>query len=98
MQDRIGSIVMPLGGQSSGLPDLADGVGAETDDPTSDQDLECVEDLDAEAVTKGFYQRSHAGDKLIHGAGLRAEVLRVVVDYSQDTNFARICPLSSSHR
>ena len=70
--ERVGGIVMTFGRQTSGLPDLADGVGTETDDPTRDQNLECVEDFDSEAITERFYQRGEARDKLIHGAGLRA--------------------------
>lgn len=39
---------MAFGRQTSGLPDLADGVGTEADDPTRDQNLECVEDFDSD--------------------------------------------------
>ena len=47
-------------------------VGAQADDPARDQDLEGLEDFDPEAVREGSYQRGEARDKLIHGAGLRA--------------------------
>jgi hypothetical protein len=63
---------MPFGRQTSGLPDLADRVGTETDDPARDQDLEGLKDFAPEAIPEGSYQRGEAGDKLIHGAGLRA--------------------------
>ena len=45
MEDGVGGIVMTFGSQSGGLPDLADGVWAETDDPASDEGSECGEDL-----------------------------------------------------
>src|SRR5262245_23377568 len=69
MEDGVGRVVMPPGGQPGGLPDLADGVWAEADDPAGDQDLEGLEDLDAEAVAQRRYQFGEAGDKLVHGGG-----------------------------
>ena len=61
MEDGVGGIVMPLGGQTSGLPDLADGVGTETNDPTGDQDLEGLEDLDRKQSRKGSTNAARLG-------------------------------------
>ena len=71
-EDVVGGVVVPLGGQTGGLPDAADGVRAETDDPASDQGLERLEDLRVEAIAKRLYHRGERRDKLIHGVGLRA--------------------------
>ena len=65
--------MMTFGCQTGRLPDLADSVGTETDDPARDQNLECVEDFDSETITEGFYQRGETRDKLIHAADLRAK-------------------------
>jgi hypothetical protein len=54
MENGIGGIVMPLGRQTGSLPDLANGVGTDTDDPTRDQNLEGAKDFDPEAVAKRF--------------------------------------------
>ena len=62
---------MPFDRQTSGLPDLADRVATETDDPARDR-IWKVWRRDPEAVTEGSYQRGEARDKLIHGAELRA--------------------------
>ena len=50
MADGVGGIMTAFGCQTSGLSDLADSVGTETDDPTRDQNLEGVEDFDSEAT------------------------------------------------
>ena len=97
MADGVGGIMMAFGCQTSGLSDLADSVGTETDDPTRDQNLEGVEDFDSEAITEGFYQRGEARDKLIHGAGLRANSVLGVLKQPQDTESAGVCPLLLSH-
>ena len=97
MADGVGGIMMAFGCQTSGLSDLADSVGTETDDPTRDQNLEGVEDFDSEAITEGFYQRGEARDKLIHGAGLRANSVFGVLKQPQDTESAGVCPLLLSH-
>ena len=89
--------MMAFGCQTSGLPDLADRVGTETDDPARNQNLECVEDFDSEAITEGFYQRSEARDKLIHGAGLRANLVFGVLKQPKNTGSAGVCPLFLSH-
>ena len=72
VEDGVGGVVVPLGGQPGGLPDLADGARAEADDPAGDQGLEGLEDLGVEAIAERLYQRGEAGDKLIHRADLRA--------------------------
>ena len=69
MEDGIGGVVVPLGGQAGGLPDAADGVRADADDPAGEEDLEGLEDLDAEAVAQRRYQFDESGDKLVHGGG-----------------------------
>jgi hypothetical protein len=97
MEDRVGGIVMPFRRQTGGLPDLADRVRTETDDPARDQDLECVEHFDPEAVTEGSYQRGEARDKLSHGAGLHANSVFGVLYQPQDTESAGVCPLLLSH-
>ena len=56
MEDGVGGIVVPLGRQPGGLPDLADGARAEADDPAGDQRLEGLEDLGAEAIAERLYQ------------------------------------------
>src|SRR6185312_7287741 len=66
VEDGIGGVVVPLGGQPGGLPDGADGVWAEADDPSGDQGLKGREDLGVEAIAEGLYQGDEAGDKLIH--------------------------------
>ena len=72
LEDGVSRIVMPLGGPTGRLPDLADGARAEADDPTGEQRLEGLEDLRVEAIGERLYQCSEAGDKLIHGVDLRA--------------------------
>ena len=89
---------MPLGGQTGGLPDLADGVRAEADDPTGEQDLEGLEDLGAEAIAERLYQRGEAGDKLIHRADLRAVTILVCLKQPQDTESAGDGPLFLHHQ
>jgi hypothetical protein len=71
MEDGVGGVVVPLGSQAGGLPDLADGARAKADDPTGDERLEGREDLGMETIAKRLYQSGEAGDKLIHRAGLR---------------------------
>ncbi len=72
VEHGIGGVVVPLRGEAGGLPDLADGARADTDDPPGEEHLEGLEDLDAEAFAEGSYQVGEAGDKLIHRADLRA--------------------------
>ena len=72
MEHGIGRVVMPLGGQSGGLPDLADGARPEADDPTGEEGLKRGEDTGVKAVAEGLYQGGERGDKLIHRADLRA--------------------------
>ena len=48
-------------------------------------------------ITEGFYQRGEARDKLIHGAGLRANSVFGVLKQPQDTESAGVCPLLLSH-
>jgi hypothetical protein len=72
VEDGIGGVVVPLGGQTGGLPDRADGVWTAADDPSGDQGLKGGEDLGVEASAERLYQSSEAGDKLIHRADLRA--------------------------
>src|SRR5262249_1177655 len=69
VEDGIGGVVVPPGGQPSGLTDLADRPRAQADDPASDEDLEGLEDLGAEALAERRYQFYEGGDKLIHGVG-----------------------------
>ncbi len=79
VKDGVGRVVMPSGGQAGGLPNLADGVGTDANDPAGEQNLESLEDFNSEATPERFYQRGEAGDKLIHGAGLRANSVNVVL-------------------
>jgi hypothetical protein len=72
MEDCVGGVMMPLGGQPGSEPDLADGTWPLTDDPAGEQRLERLEDLGMEAVLERHYQGGERGDKLRHGAGLRA--------------------------
>jgi hypothetical protein len=72
VEDGIGGVVVSLGRQAGRLPDLAEGAGAEADDPTGEQGLEGREDLGVEVVAERLYQRGEAGDKLVHRADLRA--------------------------
>jgi hypothetical protein len=74
VEDGIGGVVVPLGGQAGGLPDLADGAGAEADDPAGDQGLEGLEDLGVEAIAERLYQRGEAGDKGLE----RTKVFRIL--------------------
>ena len=97
MEDSVGGIMMAFGCQTSGLPDLADRVGTEADDPARNQDLEGLEDFNSEAVTEGFYQLGEARDKLIHGAGLPANSVFGILKQPQDTESAGVCPLFLSH-
>jgi hypothetical protein len=56
MEHGIGGVVVAFGGQSGGLPDLADGPRSEADDPAGEQGLEGLEDLGSgEAGAEGFY-------------------------------------------
>src|SRR5262249_28996380 len=73
VEDGVGGIVVPPGSQPGGLPDLTDGPRAVAGDPAGEQGLEGLEDLDAEAVPEVSYQIGEAGDKLVHGAGLRRD-------------------------
>ena len=85
VEDGVGGVVVPLGGQPGGLPDLADGARAEADDPAGDQGLEGLEDLGAEAIAERLYQGGEAGDKLIHRADLRAVNDPGVPQHPQDS-------------
>src|SRR6185312_9705363 len=72
VEDGRGGVVVPLGGQTGRLPDRADGVWAEADDPSGDQGLKGREDLGVEVIAERLYQGGEAGDKLIHRVDLRA--------------------------
>ena len=61
MEDGVSGVVVALGGQAGGLPDLADGAWAEADDPAGDQDLKGLEDLGVEAIAERLYQRGEEG-------------------------------------
>src|SRR6185295_3430134 len=54
-EDGIGGVVVPPGGQAGRLPDGAEGVRAEADDPAGDQGLEGGEDLGVEAIAECLY-------------------------------------------
>jgi hypothetical protein len=71
-KDRVRGVVMALGGPAGGLPDSADGMRSEADDPAGQQGLEGLEDLGMETLVEGLYQSGERGNKLIHGADLRA--------------------------
>jgi hypothetical protein len=72
VEHGVGGIVVTLGGQAGGLPDLADRSRADTKDPTGQQRLKGRADLRVEAIAERLYQRRERGDKLIHRADLRA--------------------------
>src|SRR5512135_1151169 len=72
VEDGVGGVVMPLGRQPGGEPDLADGPGSLADNPAGEEGLEGLEDLGVEAVGARRYQGSERGNKLVHGAGLGA--------------------------
>ncbi len=72
VEDGVSGVVVPLGGPPGDLPDLADGAWTEADDPAVQQRLEGDKDLGMEAIAEGLYQRGERGNKLIHGADLRA--------------------------
>src|SRR5262249_24485955 len=69
VEDGVGGVVVPPGGQPGGLPDIADGVRAGAGDPAGEQGLGGLEDLDGGAVAQRRYQFGQAGDKLVHGGG-----------------------------
>src|SRR5512135_1456228 len=89
VEDGVGGVVMPLGRQAGGKPDLADGPWPLAGDPAGQQGLECLEDLRVEAVGERCYQGSEGGDKLSHGAGLRTAEVSGVEWQTQDTKTMR---------
>ena len=52
VEDGVGGVVVPLGGQPGGEPDLADGAWPLAGDPAGEQGLEGLEDLGVEAVAR----------------------------------------------
>ena len=98
VEDGVGGVVVPLGGQPGGLPDLADGPRADADDPAGDQGLEGLEDLGAEAIAERLYQRGEAGDKLIHRSGPPCGYDPGGSQQPQDKQAARDGPLLLRHR
>ena len=93
VEDGVGGVVVPPGGQPGGLPDLADGARADADDPAGDQDLERLEDLGAEAIAERRYQRGERGDKLVHRSGPPCGDDPGVRHHPQDKHAAREGPL-----
>ncbi len=68
----VGGVVVAPSGPTRGLPDPADSVRAQADNPASDENLKGAEDAGVKAVAKRLYQCSQRGDKLIHRADLHA--------------------------
>src|SRR5512135_1913504 len=93
MENGVGGVVMALGRQPGGEPDLADGAWPLAEDSAGEQGLEGLEDLGMEAVGERRYQGSERGDKLVHGADLGAVDDPVVVEQLQDTESVRDGPL-----
>ena len=89
--------MVPLGGPAGGLPDLTEGAGSEADDPAGQQRLEGGEDAGMEAVAEWLYQEGERGNKLIHGADLRAVSSPGAVQHPQDTDSAQGGPLPFYH-
>ena len=97
VEDGVGGVVVPLGRQPGGEPDLGDGPWSLAGDPPGEQCLERLEDLGMEAVGERCYQGSERGDKLSHGAGLRAAEIPGVVKQRQDTKSVRKARSSIRH-
>src|SRR5512147_1106577 len=93
MEDGIGGVVMPLGGQSGGLPDLGDGAGPEANDPAGDQRVDGGEDAGVAGVAERLYQGGQSGNKLAPGAGLRWALAPGQCGNPQDTESVREGPL-----
>ena len=68
---------------------------AEADDPAGDEGLEGGEDGGVEAIAERPYQRGEAGNKLVHGAGLRLGLVPGRCGNPQDTESVRDGPLFS---
>ena len=89
VEDGVGGVVVPLGRQPGGEPDLGDGPWPLAGDPAGEQGLEGLEDLGVEAVGERRYQGGERRDKLSHGAGLRGAEVPGVVKQPQDTESVR---------